>query len=274
MHRMPIVLTMIHACLIGGCALTSPALAEPLPPIRFLLTFDDGPSADRDDNPTEKVADTLAMNPVQPGIKAVFFVQTRWAGAGGSPVGNRLLHRLADEDHVLGLHSGTSRGHIDHPDMNPAELVRTLTDGMSDIRAIDRQMPDLLRPPDWEYTAATLSIYKRVGLGMLLTDISARDGGPVAFQAGPRPGGKIHRDLAQFRQRLGLGYIPTVSGVAPVVMTFHDPNRYTAEHLAAYLSLLTREARGVGLRVADPPFYTERAALAQAARVRARVGVF
>ena len=46
------------------------------PPIRFLLTFDDGPSASSFWNPTITILDSLATNPVQPNLKAVFFVQT------------------------------------------------------------------------------------------------------------------------------------------------------------------------------------------------------
>jgi peptidoglycan/xylan/chitin deacetylase (PgdA/CDA1 family) len=270
-----IILTTVCAWAMGGCtSAPPPPLVGPLPPVRFLLTFDDGPSAETEDNPTEKIADTLAVNPIQPGIKAVFFVQTRWEGAGGSAVGQRLLRRLAAEDHVLGLHSGTALGHIDHPDLSPAELIKSLSDGIGDIRAISGRMPDLLRPPDWEYNEATLSAYRRAGLGMLLTDVSARDGGAMIVQASSRQGGKIRRDLARFHQRLGSGAIPTVGGVAPVVMTFHDPNRYTAERLIAYLTTLTQDARRVGLKLASPPFYTERAALAQAARARAEAGIF
>jgi peptidoglycan/xylan/chitin deacetylase (PgdA/CDA1 family) len=50
------------------------------PPIRFLLTFDDGPSASSFWNPSETVLDSLARNSLQPDIKAVFFVQTRAHG--------------------------------------------------------------------------------------------------------------------------------------------------------------------------------------------------
>ncbi len=46
-------------------------------PVRFLLTFDDGPSASGWWNPTATVLDSLKSNPLQPNIKAVFFAQTR-----------------------------------------------------------------------------------------------------------------------------------------------------------------------------------------------------
>lgn len=269
------VLGALCALFVGGCtpAVSPPPTGSvPLPPIRFLLTFDDGPSPDAEDNPTAKIADTLAANAVQPRIKAVFFVQTRWPGAGGSLVGRGLMRRLAAEGHILGLHSGSVRGHIDHPSMSADELATSLADGIADIKAIARRAPDLLRPPNWAFDARTLAAYGRAGLGMLLTDVSAKDGGPVVFQAAPELGnehdGRIRRDLVRFRNRLGAGEIPTAKGVAPVVMTFHDTNRYTALHLTDYLSTLVRAADSVGLRVGHPPFYAKRAALWQAARAR------
>ncbi|HKU47661.1 MAG TPA: polysaccharide deacetylase family protein, partial [Burkholderiales bacterium] len=53
---------------LAACA----GVETPPAPVRFLLTFDDGPAPS-----TAQVLQTLAANPVQPGIKAVFFVQTR-----------------------------------------------------------------------------------------------------------------------------------------------------------------------------------------------------
>ena len=63
------------------------------PSIRFLLTFDDGPSASSFWNPTMTVLDSLASNPVQPNIKAVFFVQTGAPRAGDSDIGRALMLR-------------------------------------------------------------------------------------------------------------------------------------------------------------------------------------
>lgn len=44
-------------------------------PIRFLISFDDGPSGADYANPTAQVLRTLAQNEVQAGIKAIFFTQ-------------------------------------------------------------------------------------------------------------------------------------------------------------------------------------------------------
>ncbi len=103
---------------------------------------------------------------------------------------------------------------------------------------------------------------------MLLTDTYDRDGGPEIFQVRPKTPTRILRDLVRFRERLEARQIPTVNGVAPLVMTFHDPNGFTAEHLTEYLALLPKVAHEAGLQVAKHPFYTQRATLWRAARKR------
>jgi hypothetical protein len=62
-------------------------------PIRFLLTFDDGPSASGYNNPSRSVIADLAQNPVLPQIKAVFFLQTEAARSGGSSRGRKTMER-------------------------------------------------------------------------------------------------------------------------------------------------------------------------------------
>lgn len=272
-YRQLIVLGSVALCLLSaGCCVLPPeppANAAALPPVRFLLSFDDGPSPDAGDNPTAKIAETLAFNDIQQGIKAVFFVQTRWSGAGGSPVGRRLMRRLAAEGHLLGLHSGSVRGHVYHTVMHPSELAATLRTGIADIEAVSGETPTLVRPTYWEFNAATLAAYRHAGLAPLLTDVSARDGSLPLFQVSPESGGRMYCDLACFRQRLYKGQIPLLNGAAPAVVTFHDTNRYTAKHLPDYLAALLRAARQAGLAVADPPFYTGHTALRQAAIARA-----
>src|SRR5215207_9381867 len=119
-------------------ACSAPAARDAIAPhpVRFLLTFDDGPSLAQPYNPTSAVLEQLAHNAVQPQIKAVFFVQTRTPGAGGAPLGQQLLRRTRDEGHVLALHSGSVRGHKNHRYLDNAELDQTLADGIADIRAV------------------------------------------------------------------------------------------------------------------------------------------
>ena len=171
-------LIAIFLALLTGCA-SAPRvdLAAPLPRIRYLLTFDDGPSSASSRNSTASIADTLAQNPTQNGIKAIFFVQTRARTAGGSDTGKKLMQRLFAEGHVLGLHSGSARGHVSHRAMESSELVVSLADGMADIAFVTGEPPSLVRPPFWAFSSVTLDAYRQSGLSMILTDISNRDGG-------------------------------------------------------------------------------------------------
>ena len=262
--------------LLCGCASPSLEQLRALPPnaypARFLLTFDDGPSIREPYNPTRAILDALARNPVQPGIKAVFFVQTRDPRAGGSPAGRALMRREHAEDHVLGVHSGSPRGHIDHCLMPDAELERMLADARRDIAAVAGRAPDLVRPPFWDYDARTLAAYRRQGLHMLLTDVSANDGVIYVFDMSFRRRSHIRNSLAALREKIASGALPVVGGAIPLVVTFHDTNTYTAHHMDEYLRILTEEAANVGLVLAPKPFYDDAAAIERAARTRAAAG--
>ena len=76
--------------------LTAYNAASTAAPIRFLLTFDDGPSGSDFANPSAQVLDVLAHNSVQSGIKAIFFVQTRAYRSGATEIGKALLQREND----------------------------------------------------------------------------------------------------------------------------------------------------------------------------------
>ena len=259
--------------LLAGCAGPSLEQVRALPPnaypARFLLSFDDGPSTWQPYNPTRAILDTLARNPVQPGIKAVFFLQTRDPRAGGSEAGRALMQREHAEGDVLAVHSGSPRGHIDHVLLPEAELERTLADAKADIAAVAGQPPDLVRPPFWNYDARTLAAYRRLGLHMLLTDVSANDGVIYFWNISLRRRSHLHNALAEVRERIAAGALPVVGGVIPLVVTFHDTNPYTAHHMEEYLHILTEEAANVGLVLARKPFYDDAAGIERAARVRA-----
>ena len=262
--------------LLCGCAGPSLERVRALPPnahpARFLLTFDDGPSTWEPYNPTRAILAALAHNPVQPGIKAVFFLQTRDPRAGGSAAGRALMRREHAEGHVLGVHSGSPRGHIDHCLMSDAELERTLADAKRDIAAIAGRPPDLVRPPFWDYDARTLAAYRRLGLRMLLTDVSANDGVIYVFDVSFRRRSHIRDALAGLREKIAAGGLPVVGGVIPLVVAFHDTNTYTAHHMDEYLRILTEEAADVGLVLAPKPFFDDAGAIERAARARAAAG--
>ncbi|QQN96577.1 MULTISPECIES: polysaccharide deacetylase family protein [Pseudomonas] len=237
------------------------------PPIRFVLTFDDGPSASSFWNPSMTVLDSLAQNPVQPGIKAVFFVQTGAPRAGDSDIGRGVMHREQAEGHVLAFHTAT-HSHTNHRSLSPQELEQSLSKGSADIAAITGAPPTLVRPPFWSYDKRVFAAYQRHGLHLLLTDLSANDGKIWGFNASPRRRANMLRQLSEVRERIALGELPTVDGVIPVVVTFHDLNRYTARHAREYLQILLDSARATGVTVAQKPFYDDRAALQRAALAR------
>ena len=245
-------------------------LARDLAPMRFALTFDDGPSGEEVDNPTETILDALAENPTQHGVKAVFFVLTRSSGGGATSRGRALLARAHRQGHLLALHDGSSLGHPNHRRLSDAALEESLTDGVADLLPVTGRRAALLRPPYWSYDARTLAAYARHGLAMLLTDISANDGKTWGFRASPRRRSHMAGELARVHARMQRAGIAAVDGATPVVVTFHDTNGYTAAHMREYLQMLVDEARLAGIALAARPFYDDGAALERAALARAR----
>ena len=236
-------------------------------PIRFLLTFDDGPSASGFSNPTLTVLDSLKNNPVQPDIKAVFFVQTGAARAGGSERGKRVMHRENAAGHILAFHTATP-GHTNHRSLSPEVLEQSLSAGSAAIAAITGAPPALVRPPFWNYDKRTFAAYQQHGMHVLLTDVSANDGKIWGFNASPRRRANMLRQLSEVRERIAAGELPTVDGVVPVVVTFHDLNRYSARHAREYLQILLDSAKATGVTTADKPFYDNQSTLLRAALAR------
>ncbi|WP_397453626.1 polysaccharide deacetylase family protein [Pseudomonas sp. NA-150] len=236
-------------------------------PIRFLLTFDDGPSASSFWNPTATVLDSLKDNPLQPNIKAVFFVQTGAPRAGDSDIGRQLMHREHEEGQVLGFHTAT-HWHTNHRSLSPQELEQSLSKGSADIAAITGAPPTLVRPPFWNYDKRVFAAYQLHGMHVLLTDLSANDGKIWGFNASLRRRSHMLRSMSEVRERIALGEFPAVDGVIPVVVTFHDLNRYTARHAREYLQILIDSANATGVPLAQKPFYDDHDALLRAAMAR------
>ncbi|NMY28820.1 polysaccharide deacetylase family protein [Pseudomonas sp. WS 5021] len=263
------LLISLSGCIGAPVALT-PQTAQRLQsqaPIRFLLTFDDGPSASGYANPSRSVIQDLAQNPVLPGIKAIFFLQTQAWRSGGSPRGRKTMEREHAAGHILAFHTAT-RWHSNHRLMNDEDLAQTLSLGAASIASITGTAPSLVRPPFWNYDKRTFAAYQHHGMHILLTDLSANDGKIWGFNASPRRRANLLRQLSLVRERIALGELPTVDGVIPVVVTFHDINRYTARHLPEYLQILMDSAQANGLKTAAAPFYTDRASLERAALAR------
>ncbi|MPQ67166.1 MULTISPECIES: polysaccharide deacetylase family protein [Pseudomonas] len=264
-----VIATSLAAC-IGPPMPLTPQTEQALrsqPPIRFLLSFDDGPNASSFWNPTASVLDDLAHNPIQPGIKAIFFVQTRATRAGNSDIGRALMRREHAEGHILGFHTATP-SHTNHRSLSPEELEQSLNNGIADITAITGAPPTILRPPFWNYDKRTFAAYQQHGLHVLLTDLSANDGKVWGITASPQRRANLLKHLAEVREQIARGEMPVVDGVIPVVVTFHDLNRYTARHMQEYLQILMDCARDTGVRTAEQPFYTDSSTLLRAIMAR------
>jgi peptidoglycan/xylan/chitin deacetylase (PgdA/CDA1 family) len=263
------------ALLACPCAIADEALAayvptaaraqlKPQPTIRFLLTFDDGPSASEIENSTVSILDDLANNPIQPGIKAIFFVQTRATGGGGTKLGQQILRRETSEGHVLGFHTATD-GHSNHRGLAAERLEQSIVDGVADLTAITGTVPKLVRPPFWDYDQNTYARYRQHGLQLLMTDLNANDGKTWGIIASPRRRTHLLQQLTKVREQIESGVLKQVNADIPVIVSFHDINRYTAHHMQEYLQILIDSARELGLRTAAKPFYDDRAEIEVAA---------
>ena len=254
--------------LVGGCqTVPVPVTDLPATPVRFLLTFDDGPNGSPDNNTTLRILSHLDSNPVQQGVKALFFVQTRNAEGGGSELGHKLLRYTYAQGHALGLHSGTERGHIRHTLLTTAELSHSLDNGKTDLRAIAGNDALVVRPTYWGYNEQTVELYAAHGYRMLLTDVNSRDG--IWFHSLVGMRSRIHKSLEQARQAIARGDLPVYADAIPLVVTFHDLNTITSFNVGSYMAMLTEEAAAVGLRVADKPFFDSREDVLAVAALRA-----
>jgi len=269
------ILTRTAACsvvfgFLAACSTEPVKPAEPVKtaaPIRFLLSFDDGPASSRPDGPTASILHDLADNPLEPGIKAVFFLQTRAQKAGGSERGHELMHEEFAAGHVLAFHSATPH-HSNHRFLDPAVLERSLTDGSADIRAVTGSAPQLVRPPFWSFDERTFAAYQAHGMHILLTDLSANDGKIYGVNFSLRRRSNMLHQLDAVRTRIEAGALPVIDGAIPVVVTFHDINPYTAHHMREYLQILEDSAHELNLPLAAKPFYDNHEELQRAALAR------
>lgn len=256
---------------LTGCSnhsrIPSAHLNQPSPPpIRFLLTFDDGPSVAKHNNPTLLILDALAHNDIQADIKAIFFVQTHAANT-GNKIAHHLLLREHADGHLLAFHTGTPR-HANHRFLRPEELEASLRRGIQDLTTIAGSPPRLVRPPFWNYNARTLDAYHLHNLQMLLTDLSANDGTVRGVNLSWGTGANLRMQLGRVKADWSAGKLPSVAGNLPVVVTFHDLNNYTARNINAYLRMLLQIAQELDMPVAAKPFYDNRTQLETAALAR------
>ncbi|HCU52825.1 MAG TPA: polysaccharide deacetylase [Gammaproteobacteria bacterium] len=267
-------LLAILLMLLGACRAVpetisrNPGDTSGMPPIRFLMTFDDGPSSATENNTTAKILDTLARNRWQKGVKAIFFVQTRHPRFGGTAVGQQLMRRMHDEGHLLGIHTATPDGHVSHVRMPLPELDRMLENGIADIFSLTGDVPQYLRPPFWAHNAATVARYEAHGLTLVLDDITLRDGKSNGYTYNMFARTRAQAHLQNVARQIAAGQLPVVSGYIPVIVTLHDPNPTTANDLEAYMGMLIEEAKRAGLQVDRRPFLSSAWEIMAAANAR------
>lgn len=237
-------------------------------PIRFLLTFDDGPSGSLNRNPTALTLATLEKNTVQPGIKAIFFLQTRAAlSERGSAIAHSLMLRQQADGHLLAFHTATPH-HTNHRLLSAHEFELSLSNGIADITAVTGVAPRLVRPPFWNYDSRTLATYNGFGLQMLLTDLSANDGMLWGINWNWGKHRNLRNSLRAVKANWANGKMPSVDGSTPIVVTFHDVSGRTSRNIEAYLTTLLSIAKELDMEVAAKPFYDTRAELERAALLR------
>ncbi len=267
------VAAMLSSCALGPVTPLDADTAAGLAPVRFLLTFDDGPDSGPDGS-TPLILRQLADNPVAPGIKALFFVQTAHPRRGGGQAGQDQMRATCAQGQLMAVHSGVVEGHVPHTKLAADVLAASLRRGEADIVAQCGHVTKVVRPPNWLYSKATLATYQATGLDMLMADANARDGKIYGWHISLRRRPHMRHELERVGQAMAARRIPVVDGVTPVIVAFHDTNDFTASHMTDYLKILVDTARDNGLPLADPPFYTDTGAAENAALARARQGVY
>jgi peptidoglycan/xylan/chitin deacetylase (PgdA/CDA1 family) len=118
------------------------------------------------------------------------------------------MQREHDEEHILGLHSGTERGHLNHIAMTPGELNVSLQSGIADLSRITGREPHFVRPPYWKFSPETLKQYEAKQLHMLLTDLKIYDGLNTGILVSLNIRSTIRSELIKVRRKLVEGGFP------------------------------------------------------------------
>jgi len=190
----------ITLLLLTACRTPEPALQQsaPAPQILFLLTFDDGPSIREPYNPTLAIISQLATNDIQPGIKALFFVQTEHPRGGGTPRGRDIMRIAREQGHVLGIHSASTKGHISHTSQPDAELIPELRQAQDVLEKITGTATRVVRPPYGACDIRTRTIYDQLGLKMLMSNVRAKDGIIYGYTGSVRRRSNIYKHLKKY----------------------------------------------------------------------------
>jgi peptidoglycan/xylan/chitin deacetylase (PgdA/CDA1 family) len=158
----------------AGSADQGPDAAQALAPVRFLLTFDDGPDSGPDGS-TPVILRQLADNPIRPASRPSSSSRPRTGAVAAA------RRAGADARHLRGRPPAgraqrPARRHVPHTRLTPEKLADSLRSGEADIVAQCGHVAPVVRPPDWAHNDATEAVYHQLGLDMLMADANARDG--------------------------------------------------------------------------------------------------
>jgi len=217
--------------------------------IGIILTFDDGPHAATTNNYTQMVMDTLAVNSVENGIKAAFFVQTHVPYRGGSSVGQQKITAMENEGHQVEIHTGSTEDHVYHTvrvtaapydvdgDGNPdgqngleSDLIRA----KKRINTLTGGTPAFVRPPGGAYNQAVLSTYQRVNLTIKMWDVDSTDSSPGAT-------------VESIKNALRSQITSKISAAGTkLIILFHDIKSITANNLDEFLQEIADSVEDAG----------------------------
>ena len=123
------------------------------------LTFDDGPNRKH----TPQILDILK----QYNVKGTFFVLGEQVKENPA-----VLRRVIEEGHEIGNHT------FSHPQLkrlSDEDVRRELVSTQDEIRKVLGRAPALLRPPYGAYRDASLSLFKELGLHVILWSVDTND---------------------------------------------------------------------------------------------------
>ncbi len=181
---------------MAGCAGPQPQASSgtvdphkigmPVPPVRFLLSFDDGPAAASGSPTASDPERSRAITPLQPGIKAIFFLANSRRRCRRSAPGRQLMRREFEAGHLLAFHTATAR--TCEPSLSRSCGIRAVVEKTAS--AISKPLPG----PRRRWCAHRSGITTRAhlwhieahGLHILLTDLSANDGKTWGINFSPR----------------------------------------------------------------------------------------
>lgn len=201
----------------------------------FALTFDDGPHTAElgtGQNRTENVLDTLKTN----NIKAGFFVQTGLSYRGANPIGIRLIRRMANEGHKIGIHTGGAAGHELHTTAQEAgrlegelEAAKEYISETTKTEDQTGQTPEFVRPPEGKYNKDVLETYKKVNLTNLMWDIDGDQGKNLNLTALKS---RIEIGVSDMIKRKWKKKTPSPH----IIILYHDIQKGTSENLDSIIN--------------------------------------